>query len=69
MVIARSVMRASRAIIATRVGKSCRKSGSPPVSRTLCTPTPANTPTSRAISSNARIDARGSHTYSSSGMQ
>src|SRR5260370_10333 len=69
VVIARSVIRASRAISATRVGRSWRSNGSPPVSRTFVTPSPANTGTSRAISSNVRIDARGNHTYSSSGMQ
>src|SRR6058998_3794661 len=69
VVMARSRIRGLRAIIATSVERSWRSSGSPPVSRTLCTPRLANTPVSRSISSKVRIEVRGSHAYSSSGMQ
>ena len=50
-------------------GRSRRSNGSPPVSRTLSTPSAMNTSTSRLISSNCNISSRGSQTYSSSGMQ
>src|SRR6266702_5649643 len=69
VVNARSSISGIRAISRTGAGRSCRIRGSPPVTRTLRTPSPANTRTTRSSSSNVRIDARGSHTYSSSGMQ
>ncbi len=48
---------------------SRRSSGSPPVSRTLSTPSSLKTSTSSPISSTVRISSRGNQTYSSSGIQ
>ena len=43
----------------TRVSRSARTSGSPPVRRTLLTPRLVKTPARRVISSKVRISARG----------
>ena len=69
VVIARSQIAALAAIRRNRSGSSRRRSGSPPVMRTLRTPTNANTSTKRLSSSNVRMSPRGSQVYSSSGMQ
>ena len=50
------------ASMAVSVGRSCRSNGSPPVSRTLSTPSDVKMPTRRAISSNVRMDCLGSQT-------
>jgi hypothetical protein len=50
------------AIMRTRAGTSRRSSGSPPVSRTLSTPSDRNTSTSALISSNRSTSSRGSQT-------
>ena len=44
-------------------GRSCRTSGSPPVSRSLLTPKPAATRTNRSISSNVRISTSRHETH------
>ena len=51
--------RIARRAFRTRLGKSRRSSGSPPVRRTSSTPREVNTSTSRAISSNVRSSCRG----------
>jgi hypothetical protein len=55
--------------IETSSGTSLRRSGSPPVRRTLSTPRSEKTSTSVDISSNVSRSRFGSHTYSASGMQ
>ena len=61
------------ASIATNFGSSARSVGSPPVSRTFCTPRPAKMRASRVISSKLRIWSRGRNAKSepktSFGMQ
>ena len=48
---------------------SRRRSGSPPVSRTLSTPSSLKTSTRSPICSTVRMSSRGNQTYSSSGIQ
>ncbi len=62
-------MRGLSAISATSSTRSRRSSGSPPVMRTFVTPRLLKMRTRRSVSSYVRMDCRGSHTYSSSGMQ
>jgi len=69
VVIAKSSIRGLRAIIPTKAERSRRTSGSPPVRRTLVTPSSAKMSTRRLASSNVRMPLRGSQTYSSSGIQ
>ncbi len=69
VVTARSRRRGLSARSRTSWSRSRRRSGSPPVRRTLWTPRSAKTSTSCAISSNVSTSSRGSQTYSSSGMQ
>ena len=59
VVRARSLIPSTAASMATSRSRSRRTSGSPPVSRTLVTPRAAAAPTTRVISSNDRISARG----------
>ena len=58
-----------RAISRTRSATPLRTSGSPPVRRTLLTPRPAATRTTRAISSMRRMSSCESWQTPSSGMQ
>jgi len=69
VVMAKSRRAGLAASMVMRRGRSRRRSGSPPVRRTLSTPSSMKTSTSRLISSNIKISSRGSQTYSSSGMQ
>src|SRR3712207_150488 len=55
--------------MATKLGRSRRTKGSPPVRRTERTPREASTRTTRSISSKRRISARSSHGSPSAGMQ
>jgi hypothetical protein len=64
----RSSTPGTSASMRTSAGRSRRTSGSPPVSRTLRTPTEARIPTSRRISSKVSMRSRGNQT-GSSGMQ
>ena len=69
MVIARSRTSGRRASARTRVAISERSSGSPPVSRTLSTPSVQKMPVIRSSSSKVSSSFFGSQTYSGSGMQ
>src|SRR5579875_1932520 len=69
VVIARSRMPSMPESNETSFGKSRRTSGSPPVSRTSCTPMPASRPTSRTISSKRSTSERSSQGSPSAGMQ
>ncbi len=62
-------MRGFCASRSTTSATSRRISGSPPVSRTLSTPSSVKVSTSWTISSALSMSSRGSQTYSSSGMQ
>ena len=55
--------------IRTRVGRSARTVGSPPVTLIERTPRPTKMPSSRVSSSKERISSFGSHARPSAGMQ